>query len=280
MSDNSPKAILSAHGLTAKRAFGQNFLADPGIARRIAEAAVPEGTALALEIGAGVGALTTPLLQRARRVVAIERDRDLVPILRTLHATAIEEGRLEILQADAKTLDYAAWLLPQAASNVLLGNLPYHLTGPLLRRAVELAELVGQAVFLVQLEVGARLLAEPGSSEYGALTVFVQARYEVDRLLVVRSGAFYPSPKVDSALIRLRPHPEPRAKESELFRELVHRAFQQRRKTLRNAWADLSPGAPQALQQAAQRAGIALDLRGESLSPEQFARMAKELFCS
>jgi len=272
--EESAKDILRRHGLRPKRHFGQNFLLDRRLAARIAEHAAPEG-ALVVEIGAGLGALTKPLLERARTVVALERDRELVPILRQEFEADVASGRLIVVEADAKRFDYSETFAAVAPPRALAGNLPYNLTGPLLERIGGLANVIERATVLVQLEVADRLAASPGTAAYGALTVFVQAAFRVRRAFVVRSGAFHPAPEVDSALVVLEPHAEPLAEETPAFRALVKGAFGQRRKTLRNAWSTLdSDGAVQA---AAGRAGIDLSLRGETLAVTDFARMALEM---
>jgi len=265
---------LRSRGLSPKKRFGQNFLVDPHASRTIAEAATTPPGGTVLEIGAGLGALTRPLLERAARVVAIERDRDLVPILREELAAPIEEGRLEIIEGDAMLVDWAAAFARGPAPHVLAGNLPYQITGALLERAVGLASRIDRAVFMVQAEVAERLLAPAGSKTYGALTVFTQAAFEVRRVLSVKAGAFYPRPEIDSAVVQLVPHRPARAEETEAFREAVRAAFGARRKTLRNAWRGLYGLSLEALEARAQEAGVSLDARGETLTVEQFARFA------
>jgi 16S rRNA (adenine1518-N6/adenine1519-N6)-dimethyltransferase len=269
-----PRAILARHGVRPKKHFGQNFLLDRHLAERIAELAVPPAS-FVIEIGAGLGALTLPLLGRARAVTAIERDRDLVPALRAELAAGVEAGRLRIVEADAKTFDYEHELGAAAPPRAVTGNLPYQLTGPLLERLIGLATTLEQAAALVQLEVADRLAAAPGSEAYGALSVFAQAAYRVTRPLLVRRGAFFPQPNVDSALVVLLPHAAPVARETPVFRALVKGAFAQRRKKLRNAWATTVETAK--LHASAARAGIDLDRRGETLSVTDFARMATEV---
>jgi 16S rRNA (adenine1518-N6/adenine1519-N6)-dimethyltransferase len=271
------RALLKGAGLRPKRSFGQNFLVSPRVARAIATACVPDeeiGRARVVEIGAGTGALTRLLAERARTVVAIERDRDLVPLLQRELASSV----VRIVEADAKTVDLGALLgdpSPDSA-RVLCGNLPYALTGPLLRRCVELAPWVERVVFMVQQEVADRLAASPGTKSWGALSVFVRTAFDVRRLLRVPAGAFHPSPEVASALIALQPvRPQP-VQETETFRELVRRAFASRRKTLRNAWAGFAKDAA-ALARAADRARISLDARGETLDVPAFGRMADAL---
>lgn len=273
---SGPKAELARHGLAAKRHFGQNFLADAHLAARIAELCTTPPGGTVIELGAGLGALTRPLLERAARVVAVERDRDLVPVLRAELATAVEDGRLRVEEADAKRVDLAALLAGGPRPHVLGGNLPYQISGPLLERAVEHGVLFDRVVFLLQLEVAERLAARPGDGAYGALSVFVQARFSPRRAFVVRRGAFYPQPRVDSAVVVLEPRSEPVA-ETDALRALVHAAFGQRRKKLKSAWRGLFDLDAEALARAAGRAGIDLDARGETLDVAAFGRMAEEI---
>jgi 16S rRNA (adenine1518-N6/adenine1519-N6)-dimethyltransferase len=271
---SSPKALLDQHGLRPKHSFGQNFLCEQRHAERIAEMAAPTGQERVLEIGAGLGALTDKLLRRGCSVVAIERDRDLLPILEREFEADTKTGRLEIVAADAKTADWEG-LFGDHPRRVLAGNLPYQITGPLLRRTVSLAGQLERAVYLVQKEVGDRLAASPASGAYGALSVFTQAAFVVERALTIRPGSFYPAPRVDSAVVVLSPHPEPLAVETPLFRAVVKLAFAARRKTLRNAWRAL--GAGDALERIAERAGVRLDARGETLGVAEFARVTQGL---
>ena len=271
-----PRVALRAAGLRPKRSFGQNFLVAEPIARGVARACVPDaevGQAGVVEIGAGTGALTRFLAERAKTVVAIERDRDLVPLL----AQELADTGVRVVEADAQTVDLGE-LLGDGASGprVLCGNLPYSITGVLLRRAVEHAGALERAVFMVQAEVAERLCADPGTKAWGALSIFVRAAFDVRRVLRVPPGAFHPPPDVTSAVVELRPLRPPRALETERFRALVRRAFEARRKMLRNAWSSLAPDAA-SLESAAERAGVSLDARGETLQIEDFARMAAAL---
>jgi 16S rRNA (adenine1518-N6/adenine1519-N6)-dimethyltransferase len=274
---SSPKALLESHGLRAKRHFGQNFLSDTRLAARIAEWATTPAGGTVVEIGAGLGALTRPLLDRAARVLAIERDRDLVAALQMEFAAPIAQGRMSLVEADAKTVDLASLFRDTPRPRVLAGNLPYQITGPLLEKTAASRQLLQRAVLMVQLEVGDRIAAEPGTASYGALSVFIQAQYRTRRALVVRRGAFYPQPRVDSAVVLLDPLSPPIAEETAAFRSVVKAAFAQRRKKLRNAWSGVLTGSVEELAAAARRAGVDLDARGESLTVEQFARMAAEV---
>ena len=265
-----PRAVLRAAGLTPKKGFGQNFLVESTVASKIAEAAVPDdeiGKAVVVEIGAGTGALTAELAARALRVVAIERDRDLVPLLRDAFTSV---RNVEVVEADAKTFDYAAIEAPI----VLTGNLPYQVTGALIERATEIASRVRRVVFMVQLEVQERLVAKPATKEYGALTVFATAAFDVTRVMRVSPGSFFPQPDVTSAVVLFVPRKD-RIEETTRLRALVHAAFEKRRKTLRNAWRGLAGDDVIAI--AATRASISLDARGETLTASEFAAMAAAL---
>ncbi len=274
------RALLRREKLAAKKGFGQNFLIDAMVTRSIAEACVPEaemGRAVVVELGAGLGALTSILLERAAHVVAVERDRDLVPILNQELEPDVSAGKLTVAEADAQTFDIEAAFAGATvagAPRVLCGNLPYQITGRLLQRAVEHAAHLDRAVFMVQREVADRLLAEPGSKEYGGLTIFTRAAFDVTRVRNVSPGCFHPAPDVTSSVVRLMPCRPARALETETFRALVKRAFEARRKTLRNAWSSLGP---ERVAAAAEQVGITLDRRGETLDVLEYAKMAAAL---
>jgi 16S rRNA (adenine1518-N6/adenine1519-N6)-dimethyltransferase len=284
MTGRDPRTVLRTAGLRPKKLFGQNFLVAEPIARAIATACVPDdevGRARVVEIGAGTGALTRLLAPRAARLVAIERDRELVPLLK--EELRDFSDRVVVVEGDAREVDLEALLGPDglvgghsAAPRVLCGNLPYSITGPLLRLAVDHSDAIERAVFMVQDEVAARLLAAPGTKDWGALTVFVHAAFGARRVLRAAPGAFHPPPAVSSAVVELLPQRPRRARETDAFRALVRAAFQARRKTLRNAWSRLAPDA-RALADAAEAAGLDLDARGETLDVEAFARMAAAL---
>jgi 16S rRNA (adenine1518-N6/adenine1519-N6)-dimethyltransferase len=280
------RAILRRVGLTPKRSFGQNFLVAPHIVDAIARACVPDdeiGRARVLELGAGLGVLTHALAMRARNVVAVERDRDLVPVLKTELETAGEaDPRVTVIEADAQTVDPVALLggHDPDAPRVLAGNLPYQITGRLLERAIFHAAVLDRVVFMVQREVADRLTASPGSKIYGALTVFTQAAFRVQKLFDVTPGSFHPAPDVTSAVVLLVPRRPPLAEETPVFRALVKGAFGARRKTLRNAWGQIGKVGRfdrDAIASAASAANVSLDARGETLDVETFARIASIL---
>jgi len=272
-------AMLRSSGLAPKKSFGQNFLVSDAVVARIAAACVPNvelGKAHVVELGAGLGALTDALVARAAHVTAVERDRDLVPLILESMGDAVARGALTVLEADAQTLDLSALFAAARAADaprVLAGNLPYQITGQLLRLAVEQADAVDRVVFMVQAEVADRLMAAPSTKIYGALTVFVRAAYEVRGVAEVPPDAFIPHPGVSSRVVALTPRRPPLARETDTFRALVKGAFATRRKTLRNAWRSVVADGKR-LEAAAQAAGISLDARGETLDVAAFVKMA------
>lgn len=272
-----PRTLLTQFGLRPKHSFGQNFLSDPGLLAKVAAAVIGDATpgpsTRILELGAGLGALTARLLDAGFLVTAIERDRDLIGPLGELFKDAIDEGRLVLIEDDAKAADWTS-LLGDAETKIIAGNLPYQLTGPLLEKTIRLPIRIAHAAFLVQREVADRLAAAAGTEHYGALSVFTQARFRIERAVALGGGAFYPPPKVNSMLVRLLPKPEP-IEETRVFQNLVKAAFRARRKTLRNAWKGLFPS--ELLEDVAPKEGISLDARGETLTIEQFASLARRL---
>lgn len=260
--------LLRRHGLTPKRSFSQNFLVQPDAIRRIADATAALGPRV-VELGPGLGALTYALLERGAQVLAVELDRDMVRVLQ--HELG-EHRALEIRQGDAADFDLVEYSNTCGEKLVVTGNLPYQATGAILRQVVKHARVLHGAVLMVQREVRDRLVAEPSTKAYGALSVFVQAQFEVDTVLRLRPGSFHPPPQVQSAVVRLVPRRAPLAEETDSFRAIVRAAFQMRRKTLRNALRAL--GDPSRAQAASARAAIDLDRRGETLSVTELARLA------
>jgi 16S rRNA (adenine1518-N6/adenine1519-N6)-dimethyltransferase len=274
------RELLRASDLSPKKSFGQNFLVSESVLSAMAEACIPDdevGCAEVVELGAGLGALTRALALRARHVTCVERDRDLVPILERTLQEAVSAGKVTVSESDAQSLDVATAFASANGPRVLCGNLPYQITGDLLRLATTHAGSVERVVFMVQEEVADRLLAAPSSGKaYGALTVFARAAFDITRAARVPPGAFFPIPKVSSAIVVLTPVFPRRAHETEMFRSLVKGAFSMRRKTLRNAWRPVVADSGR-LDRVAATMGVSLDARGETLDVETFARVAAAL---
>jgi 16S rRNA (adenine1518-N6/adenine1519-N6)-dimethyltransferase len=272
--------LLARHGLRPKKSWGQNFLCDRRAAQRIVEAAALEPDDVVVEIGAGLGALTRDLAAAAGKVIAVERDPDLVRVLREALA---DVPTLEIAAADALEFDFAAAARSANRSLVLVGNLPYQITSPLLFRVLDAAAggtAIKRAVFMVQREVAERLNAGPGGKTYGRLSVMLQQLAEVRLLFHVAPGAFFPRPAVSSTVFCLAPRSAPRAAlaDPKIFQEVVRSAFGGRRKMLRRA---LEPAfGSQRLVSALDVAGVDGTRRGEQLSIEELAAIANALSAS
>lgn len=252
----------------AKRRLGQHFLTDPRLLARIADALESNPTDTVLEVGPGTGALTGPLLERAGKVIAIEKDPALVPALRAQFPAA------DVIQADALELDWDA-LTPGGSSGLLVtGNIPYNITSLLIDKAL-LPPRPRRVVFLVQKEVADRVTAAAGTADYGALTIGVQAVARAERLFTVAAGAFTPRPKVDSAVLRLSPLAEPLISDAdrERFRALVVGLFGFRRKQMVRALRELTGWSAERAGDILSRAGIVATVRPEVLSPPEFVRL-------
>ncbi|HKU40362.1 MAG TPA: 16S rRNA (adenine(1518)-N(6)/adenine(1519)-N(6))-dimethyltransferase RsmA [Polyangiales bacterium] len=266
-----PRRVLKRHGLWAKRSYSQNFLVSERAVAAIAEACALAADTPVIELGAGCGTLTFALAERSAHVIAIERDPDM---LRVLEAERGERA-VELVPGDAKQIDFAEYARRYGRRVVVAGNLPYAITGAIFRNLVAQAESVERAVFMVQREVRDRLVAEPDSGEYGALTIFTAQRFAIATVLHLPRTAFHPPPKVTSSVVALTPLAAPRAPLTPEFETLVRAAFQARRKTLRNALAQSLGAEP--TQRALQAAGIDGQRRGETLSIEEFGALAAAL---
>jgi 16S rRNA (adenine1518-N6/adenine1519-N6)-dimethyltransferase len=266
---DSPSTLLRRYGLQAKKSWGQCFLHDPSVLDRIVIAAGVGADDVVLEIGAGLGSLTARLAAAARRVIAVERDRELAEVLR---AELGSDAKVELQEANALTFDFAALGEPL----VVVGNLPYNIASPLLFRILEQRAVVRRATVMLQRELAARLAAPPGERLYGAPSVLLQDAAQVRLCFVVPGGAFVPRPRVESAVLRLdfRESPLSGVPFAQLQR-VVHAAFRQRRKTLRRALE--SAFGAQAVAAALERTGLDGSRRGETLSPQEFGELAAAL---
>jgi 16S rRNA (adenine1518-N6/adenine1519-N6)-dimethyltransferase len=271
------RELLTRHGLSPKKSLGQNFLVDPRAQERIVAAAELCPDDVVVEIGAGLGALTARLTAVANKVVAIDRDAQLVAVLR---GELADRPNLELVLGDALEFDLAECARQAGRPLVVVGNLPYVITSPVLFATIEAAaggRVVDRAIFMVQKEFAQRMLAPPGSRTYGRLSVMVQQAASAEILFHVGAGAFLPAPAVTSTVLRLRPRARPLAEvgDASLFARVVRETFGARRKMLRRA---LEPGFGGARAAAAlAAAGIAGTRRAEELSVADFARLANAL---
>jgi 16S rRNA (adenine1518-N6/adenine1519-N6)-dimethyltransferase len=211
----------------ARKRFGQHFLSDAFVLGAIVDLIDPQPGQALVEIGPGLGALTWPLLERCRTLTVIELDRDLAARLRQ------RGGGLSVIEADVLTVDFTELAQQFGQPLRLVGNLPYNISTPILFHLLDAAAAIADQHFMLQKEVAQRMAAAPGSKDYGRLSVMLQWRYRIDTVLEVPPHAFDPAPKVDSAIVRMRPLSDGATK-PELLAELVTVAFSQRRKLLRH----------------------------------------------
>jgi 16S rRNA (adenine1518-N6/adenine1519-N6)-dimethyltransferase len=248
--------------VTRKR-FGQHFLHDQSVLTRIVLALAPRPADHVLEIGPGAGALTEHLLAAMPRLDAIEIDRDLIAKLRQRYGE-----RLLLHEGDALDFDYGALARERGGKLRVIGNLPYNISTPLLFRLLQFVPYIQDLHVMLQREVIDRMAAEPGSDDYGRLTVMLAPQLHIEKLFDVGPGAFRPPPRVWSAVARLTVLPEPKFTVTPAFGPLVTAAFSARRKTLRNALRAFVDDA------GFERCGIDPGARAETLAPAQFAALA------
>jgi len=258
-----------------RKRLGQHFLVDRTALERIADALGPTSDDIVVEIGPGRGALTDLLVQRAKRVVAIELDRDLVPYLRDRYA---DGGKVEVIERDVLQLRLSDVAGPDF---LLAGNVPYYITTPILFHALE-PPRPARAVYLVQREVAERVVAPPGSRTYGALSVSVQGFAHAELVGRVPPGAFRPPPSVESAILRVTPRPDPVVPASlePSFRSLVQDAFGLRRKQLRRVVRTIASLPADEADRILESASIDPEARPETLAPHEFARLLHALLAS
>lgn len=256
---------LERLGVRPRRGLGQNFLIASPVVDRIVETAAPRGRVV-VEIGPGIGALSDALAAVAAELFLVEIEPRMAGRLRERFAAA---PHVRVITADALTVDYAE-LLAGKEGAVAVGNLPYSVGSQILLRLIEARRAFERLVIMLQREVAERLVASPGSKAYGVLTLWTALYGEAEIALRVGKGSFVPRPKVQSAVVAVRLQTEPRVAiaDEKVFRAVVRAAFGQRRKTLRAALGKLATTAD------IERAGIGPGVRGETLSLEEFARLA------
>ncbi len=272
------RRLLDRHGLAPSRERGQNFLVDAELAERLVVCAGVEPGDRVVEIGTGLGVLTRALVARGARVWSLEVDAGLV---RALRAEALLPEGVELIHGDALRLDLAALVRRAGAPARLVANLPYSISGPLLRRLLDLRALLVDWSVMLQEEVARRVLARAGSRDYGSLAVLHQLCVDVSRTLGVGPERFHPQPKIRSVFLRMRPRtPGPEQTELEAVERVVRAAFSKRRKTLANALRDAGGGAgwdAECVRAALERSGIAPGERAERVEAERFRVLARAL---
>lgn len=276
---NTVRAVLSRYGFSFSKALGQNFLIDSTVCPRMAEAAVRSPEDGVLEIGPGIGVLTAQLGLRAKKVVAVELDKRLLPVL---SETLGEFDNIEVINGDVLKLDLAKLLQEKFADCKrvsVCANLPYYITSPVIMRLLEERLPLSQIVVMVQKEAAERLCAAVGTREAGAVTVAVQYYAEAEQLFSVGRNCFVPSPNVDSAVMRLsvREQPEFLVKDEKFFFTMVKAAFAQRRKTAQNG-ISAGLGLPkEQVAEALENIGLPKDIRAEKMTMKDLSALADSL---
>ena len=272
------KSVLSRNGFTVSKALGQNFIINPGVCPRIAEeGGAGEGVGV-LEVGAGIGVLTAELAKRASKVVCVELDTRLLPVL---DETLGEFDNVKIINGDILKVDLHRILEDEFGNMpvVVCANLPYYITSPVIMRLLESRLRIDSVTVMVQKEAAVRLCADVGSRDSGAVTVAVNYYAEAQKLFDVSRGSFMPSPNVDSAVIRLDilKNPPIEVSDEKFFFSMVKAAFSQRRKTASNGIsAGMGISKPTVIE-AIEAADLSPTVRAEALTMEQLGRLCEEL---
>ena len=270
--------ILSRHGFTFSKALGQNFLINPSVCPRMAESAVEGEHTGVLEIGPGIGVLTRELLERAEKVVAVELDRRLLPVL---DETLAEYDNLRVVNADVLELDLNKLIAGEfdGMDVAVCANLPYYITSPVIMKLLEDHLPVRTITVMVQKEAAVRLCAEPGTRDSSAITAAVRYYCTPELLFHVSSGSFMPAPRVDSAVIQLRLHePQVHPKDEKTFFKVIRAAFAQRRKTVLNSLSSSLSLDKTALRAILESAGVDPTARAERLTLGDFAAIADAVY--
>lgn len=275
---NVIKEILSAHGFTFSKSLGQNFLINPTVCPRMAEACGADENTGVIEIGAGIGVLTAELAKRAKKVVSIELDTRLIPVL---SQTLSDFDNVEVINADVLKTDLHALIKEHFGDMrvVVCANLPYYITSPVIMALLESRIPISAVTVMVQKEAAARLCAPVGSRDAGAVTVAVNYYAEAKKLFDVSAGSFMPAPKVDSSVIRLdiRPEPTVELSDEKFFFKVVKAAFGQRRKTASNSLS-AGLGIPKdRINAAIAAAGFPQAVRAESLDMQALALLSESI---
>lgn len=272
------KKILAKHGFTFSKALGQNFLINPSVCPKMAEMCGCNDTVGVIEIGPGAGVLTNELAKIAYKVVAVELDKRLLPVL---SETLAEHDNIKIINGDAMKLDFLQLIQEEfnGGEVVICANLPYYITSPVIMRLLEEKLPINSLTVMVQKEAAERICAVPGTRESGAISAAVRYYSEPEMLFKVSAGSFLPAPKVDSEVIRLNILKQPPVKVTAetLFFKVVKAAFLQRRKTLANSLSSGLSMSKADVNTLLEKSGIKFNARAEELSMQEFADIANQL---
>ncbi len=285
MNPSALRSLLDQRGLRLSRDLGQNFLTDPAVADDLARRAGASEGDFVIEVGTGLGVLTRALAARVERVRSVEIDSGLV---RALREEALLPDNVELVHADAREIDWAGWVREAGQPVRVIANLPYSVATPLLRQLLDLREGLEDWSVMIQSEVAARLVADPGTRAYGSFTVLHRLVADVDTIARLSPGSFFPKPKVDSSFVRIWPRAKSPLLDGELERveRLARAAFSQRRKRVTNGLARIAERTWPEFDKSEQRealesllgtVGIDPGLRPERIEPEAWLALARAL---
>lgn len=278
----SPRALLSTWNLYPKKQFGQNFLADPSTAEMIIfrSKILPEN--VILEIGAGLGALTIPLAAAADKVYAVEKDLNLIPILQNeILAKGIDN--VEILNENILDFDIKRLAAKHGQKIIIIGNLPYNISSQIVIKLIKERSCVSRAILTFQKELARRICGEPGSKDYGRISVMLKYCADTVKIADIKAPLFFPKPKIDSEIleIRFKEHPDFMADDEKFFFSVIKAAFGKRRKTLKNSLAGSELGInAQTAESILNSVGIDPSRRAETLRAEEFVKLGNAIYRS
>jgi 16S rRNA (adenine1518-N6/adenine1519-N6)-dimethyltransferase len=272
----SIKKELKEYGLVAKKRWGQHFLIDPNILNKVVRTAEVGKEDVVLEVGPGLGEMTLALARQAKKVIAIEIDSKLVAIL---EKKMKDHSNVEVVKSDILKVDFDQFLKREANPIKVVANLPYQISTPLLFRFVESKEVFSTFTLMLQREVAERMVASPGRKEYGPLSIFIQLFFDLSIRFFIKPSAFFPPPKVDSALVHMIWKEEPmiESNDEEWFKRVVKACFGYRRKTLVNALKHSELILPESMESKMKGIGIDPRRRPETLTIQEFATLANAL---
>lgn len=272
----SPRTLLAAFNLSPKKQFGQNFLSDPSTADMIVSRSGISKEDIVLEIGAGLGALTVPLALAAEKVFAVEKDVNLVPLLKN-ELLAKNINNVDIINENILEIDIERAAAKHGRKIFVIGNLPYNISSQVLIRLIIQRRYVSRALLMFQKELSERICAKPGGKDYGRISVMLRYCSDISKIADVKASLFFPKPKIDSQIIEIRfkESPDFPADDEKFFFRVIKAAFGKRRKTLKNSLSgsELGIDAQNAVS-ALNSAGIDPVRRAETLSVEEFVKLS------
>ncbi len=276
MNTNELKTLWHQHGFRPLKRLGQNFLIDKNVRNNILDALTLDGESVVIEIGAGFGVMTFQIAEKVKRIYAVEKDPKICGIMAPLFS---EKKSLQLVRGDILDIDIKK-LTPKGSRVLVFGNIPYYITTPVIEKVIEAREQVRAAYIVIQNEVASRIVALPGSKVYGALSCFVQFYAKPEKLFKIKKNSFYPTPKVDSCLLKMEFFAEPQVKvrNKELMFRIIRKAFLQRRKKVLNSLAHahfLSKDRDE-WKEIFENCGIDASKRAEDLSVRDYARISDE----